>query len=86
MHGKSHLFSQLSVIAPGIVVLMGSTACIAVLDKKVQITKEHGKIVKRDGTIYLITFHPASAMRFPDMKKAFSRDFEKLRKLIKNKP
>ncbi len=30
----------------------------------------------------MITFHPAAAMRFPRIRKAFYEDFEKLKGLI----
>ncbi len=82
LHGREHLFRQLAVIDPKTVVLLGNTACLAVLDRKAQITKEHGHVIERDGRKYLITFHPASAMRFPAAKKAFIADFKKLERML----
>ncbi len=84
LHSRRHLLKQLSVIDPKIVVLLGKTACLALLERKVQIAKEHGTLVQKDARKYLITFHPAYAMRFPEGKKAFSRDFETLKKIIKS--
>ncbi len=81
LHGRGHLLRQFSVIRPKIVVLLGNTACLALLDRKVPITKEHGRIIDREGRKYLITFHPAYAMRFPEGLRAFRRDFEILRRL-----
>jgi DNA polymerase len=82
-HGKEHLSRQLSVIDPDIVVLLGNTACRALLDKTVETTREHGRTVQKDGRTYLITVHPAYAMRFPAGKEQFIRDFEKLRRMMK---
>ncbi len=81
-HGREHLFKQLRIIEPEIVVLLGTTACLAVLDRKVETAKEHGAILEQNGTRILITFHPAYAMRFPEGKKNFLRDFQNLKKLL----
>jgi uracil-DNA glycosylase family 4 len=81
LHGRIHLLKQLSVIDPEIIVLMGSTACIALLDRKASITGEHGSVVHKEERTYFITFHPAYAMRFPEGKKAFIADFRKLTRL-----
>jgi uracil-DNA glycosylase family 4 len=83
LHGATHLLRQLSVIDPALVVLMGNTACIALLGRKVSVTAEHGRVISREGRSYLITFHPAYAMRFPEGKKAFIEDFRKLKRLIR---
>jgi len=82
LHGREHLSRQFSVIDPKIVVLLGNTACVALLDRKVPITKEHGSTLHKDGRKYFITFHPAYALRFPTGKKALQRDFGILKKLI----
>lgn len=82
LHARTHLLRQLSVISPGIVVLLGNTACLALLDRKVEMTKEHGNSICKDGITYFLTFHPAYALRFPEGKKGFIGDFKKLRGLI----
>jgi DNA polymerase len=86
VHGRIHLTKQLSVIDPAIIVLLGNTACIALLDRKAQITKEHGSVVRANGRVHFITFHPAYALRFPKGRKEFIADFEKLKRLIEKKP
>jgi uracil-DNA glycosylase family 4 len=82
LHGRTHLLKQLSVIGPKIIVLMGGTACVALLDRKASITAEHGNVVRKEEGTYFITFHPAYAMRFPEGKKAFIADLRKLKRLI----
>ncbi len=82
LHARTHLFRQLSVIGPRIVVLLGATACLALLDRKVEMTKEHGNTISESGITYFLTFHPAYALRFPEGKKGFLRDFHELKKLI----
>jgi DNA polymerase len=84
IHGREHLLEQLSVIDPKIVVLLGNTACLALLGGRGQRTREHGRIFRKEGRTYLITVHPAYAMRFPEGKKQFVRDFAKLKKLMRD--
>ncbi|HEX9113837.1 MAG TPA: uracil-DNA glycosylase family protein, partial [Nitrospirota bacterium] len=82
IHGREHLLEQLSIIKPDIAVLLGNTACIAMLDRKIEISKMHGTLLEKDGRKYFVTFHPAYAMRFPDGRRGFIRDFSKLKKFI----
>jgi len=82
LHSRTHLLKQLFIINPSIVVLLGKTACFALLDRNVEVIKEHGRVVVKAGRKYLITLHPAYAMRFPDGMKAFRHDFGELKKLI----
>ncbi len=82
IHGRVHLLKQLSIINPKVIVLLGSTACLALLDRNVEISKEHGRTINKEDRIYLITFHPAYAMRFPFARKDFEEDFKRLKGLI----
>ncbi|NTW60712.1 MAG: uracil-DNA glycosylase, partial [Nitrospirae bacterium] len=82
-HGREHLFAQLAVIEPDIIVLLGNTACTALLDTKVEVMKQHGTTLRKDGRTYFITLHPAYAVRFAEGKKLFLRDFARLKRLIK---
>ena len=86
VHGREHLFKQLSVIDPEIVVLLGKTACIAMLDRAAALAQEHGTLIEKGGRKYFITVHPAYAIRFPEGKKHFSDDFKKLERLLKMGP
>lgn len=82
-HGREHLFEQLAIIEPDIIVLLGNTACTALLDTKVEVMKQHGTTVRKDGQTYFITLHPAYAIRFTEGKKLFLHDFARLQRLIK---
>ncbi len=77
-HSRGHLMKQLAVIDPRIVVLLGSVACLALLDRRVGLTEEHGMIVRKDGGTFFITYHPAYALRFPKGKEALRNDLGKL--------
>ena len=81
-HGKVHLDKQLAVIDPDVVVLLGATACFAMLGKEVSITKEHGTIKNQDDRTYFLTYHPSAALRFPKFKEALVHDFQTLRQVV----
>jgi uracil-DNA glycosylase family 4 len=83
-HGREHLFAQLAIIEPDIIVLLGHTACSALLDTKVEITKKHGTIVRKNGRTCFITVHPAYAVRFTKGKELLLRDFTRLKKLLRD--
>lgn len=81
-HGRGHLLEQLDIIQPEVVVLLGSTACQAVLNERVPVRDRHGATIERDGRTYLITCHPAAAARFPAIGRAVLEDFRTLEGLV----
>jgi DNA polymerase len=80
-HGRTHLLKQIKVIKPRVIVLLGNTACRALLGQNVKIAREHGTVVEKDDIKHFISFHPAYAIRFPDGRKKFIRDFGVLKGL-----
>jgi DNA polymerase len=81
---KPWLRSELEVIEPEIVVLMGATAAQALLGSSFRVTKERGHVI--EGTALakwaFATVHPASVLRAPDdemrrlAKEELFHDFE----------
>ncbi len=82
-HGRTHLNKQIAVIEPKYIVLLGNVACQAVLGEKLAISKEHGKIIERDGLHYFISFHPAAGLYAPAVRPEIVADFNRLKKLLK---
>ena len=82
VHGKTHLDKQLKIIDPKVIVLLGNVAVQGVLGYKIPVKSEHGKLIKKDGLKYLVTLHPAAALRFPPLKALIKEDFEKLKKIV----
>ncbi|HLC60041.1 MAG TPA: uracil-DNA glycosylase [Candidatus Nanoarchaeia archaeon] len=82
-HGKTHLEKQLKIINPKIIVLLGRVATLANFEEPISVKKEHGKIIEKNEIIYLITYHPSAALRFPLLKKVLEQDLKKLNKLVK---
>ena len=81
-HGKTHLDQQLAIIDPKMIVLMGSVAAQGVLNEKIPVKTEHGKVIERNGKKYFITVHPAAGLRFPPLRETFQQDFQKLREIL----
>jgi DNA polymerase len=85
-HGMIHTKRQLEVIDPKLIVLLGSVATQGVLGEKIPVTKRHGEILERNGKQYMVTFHPAAALRFPSLREDLMKDFEKLKTLVEQLP
>lgn len=83
VHGREHLVKQLRAIDPKFVVLLGRVAAEGVLQKKVFVIKEHGKIIhEENGRRYFLTLHPAAAIRFQKYRPVIKADFEILKLLL----
>jgi uracil-DNA glycosylase family 4 len=63
-HGATHLRKQVEAIKPRLVVLLGKSACRALLGRSIEIAKQHGTVIEQDGISFLISFHPAYAMLY----------------------
>lgn len=82
-HGRTHLNKQIEVIQPKFIVLLGNVACQAVLGEKIAISKDHGKVIERDGLHYFISYHPAAGLYAPAVRPDLVKDFNTLKKLLK---
>jgi DNA polymerase len=59
-----YLATQIMAIKPEIIVLMGAVAW---------------QVPRNEGIVYVETYHPSAAMRFPKKKKKFEEDFSVLK-------
>jgi uracil-DNA glycosylase len=82
-HGRTHLFEQIAVIEPKVIVLLGRVAALAVLERNILVAKEHGKVIEQEGKRYLLAYHPAAPLYAPKVKTEIIKDFKKLKTLIK---
>jgi len=60
---------------------MGNTAYGTLLDGK-EITKNHGKIVEKDGRKFFVTFHPAATIYNQKLVEELKNDFRELAKFL----
>jgi uracil-DNA glycosylase family 4 len=72
-----YLQSQLELVRPRLICLLGGVAADVVLGEK-KVSDIRGKIIKREPYLILPTIHPAAARRFPKMRKRFLQDFDLL--------
>ena len=77
---KKFLKSQIKLVNPEIIILLGSVATEEILGEEYSITKIRGTIIEKDGRIYLPTFHPAALLRDEDKKILFWKDLTKIPK------
>lgn len=76
------LFRQIKMVNPKVIVLLGSVACKTVLGVD-KIASVHGTVVKRDGITYLLSLHPAAAIRIRKNMPLMERDFRRFNTIIK---
>jgi len=82
---NTYLESQIKHVKPKLVVLLGNVAIRTVLGPDaIRLDIAHGKPVERDGILFLPTYHPAAAMRFPEIRRRMSGDFSRLRLELEN--
>jgi DNA polymerase len=81
-HGRKHLFAQLDIIKPKLVVLLGNIAVQAVLGRTLSIAKYHGTMFRENGQTYFISYHPAALLYRPKLKTIIEKDFIDLKKYL----
>ncbi|OEY68089.1 hypothetical protein BG841_14445 [Marinobacter sp. X15-166B] len=57
------LAAEIDQVQPDIIVCLGATAAQAQLGQGMQVTRDRGKVITRQGRHYLITVHPAYLLR-----------------------
>jgi uracil-DNA glycosylase len=73
---------QIDLVAPSIVVLLGAAAIKQRFAGAPQLSKLHGEVRRHGGRTYFLTYHPASAMRFPNVGRAMNIDLRLLKDLL----
>lgn len=79
---RKYLESQIELVKPKIIVLLGSVALKNILGEEYGITKSRGNWIEKDGVKYLPTFHPAALLRDEDKKIDFWEDLKKVKNAI----
>jgi len=74
-----YLRSQVALIRPQIIVLMGATALKAILGDTMRITRDRGQWIERKGVLIMPTFHPAALLRDESKKRPVWEDFKQIR-------
>jgi len=72
---------EIQIISPKIICVMGNTAFGTLLGGK-EITKNHGKIIEKDGKKFFVTFHPAATIYNQKLVDELKNDFKKLAEFL----
>jgi len=72
---REHLLKELQIIQPKIICILGNTAFGSLLEGN-SITKNRGKIIKRNDQLYFVTIHPAAAIYNPDLRQVLKNDLK----------
>ncbi len=77
-----YLRSQVMLVKPEIIVLLGNVALKAILGNDYSITRSRGIWVERKGIRYMPTFHPAALLRNEQLKINFWNDLKEVKKYM----
>jgi DNA polymerase len=77
---KPYLNSQIEILNPKVVCLMGNTATLAVLGIQ-GVTSLRGQILQ---DIFLVTYHPAAVLRNRNLMDEFVSDLKRARETVKS--
>lgn len=83
------LDAERRLVKPKVIVTMGSTAALGVLNRKVVVTRERGEAIDQpDGSRVVLTVHPSYLLRLPDEaarvaeRGRFVEDLNRVRRLL----
>lgn len=79
---RPYLERQIALIKPKVICILGRTAYASLLGGS-SITADRGKIVKKAGQKYFLTYHPAAAIYNRTLLSLLEADLKKLAKEIK---
>lgn len=71
-----YLRSQVMLVKPKVIVLLGSVALKNILGDEYGITQSRGKWVEKNGIYYMPTWHPAALLRDETKKIDFWKDLK----------
>lgn len=81
---KQHwLLRQVKLVNPEVIVLLGRAPLRQPLGEQGTITQLHGQFLRKDGRLYLIQYHPAAALRSPEVRAMMVQDFQKIKDVVK---
>lgn len=74
---NNYLQKELEIIQPKIICILGNTAFGSLLNGNA-ITKNRGKIIKRNDQLYFVTIHPAAIIYNQDLRQVLKDDLKTL--------
>jgi uracil-DNA glycosylase len=78
---EKYLKSEISLIKPKIICIMGNTAYHSLLGGN-NITKNRGKFINKDGNLYFLSLHPAATIYNQALLRTLKNDMKTLAKTL----
>lgn len=78
---QQYLNGELDIVKPKIICILGNTAYGSILGGD-SITKNRGKIIKKNDHLYFLTIHPAAVIYTPSLKSVLKDDIKTLVKTL----
>lgn len=78
---STHLQKELDIVRPQVICILGNTAYGSLLDGS-EITKNRGKMIKRNDRLYFVTVHPAAVIYNPDLRQVLKDDLKTLQDIL----
>jgi len=75
-----YLKRQIEILNPQKFILLGEVAFSVFFPNK-KLKDFRGRVIKKHGKKYFITYHPAAGLRFPKIRRILEKDFKKIRTL-----
>jgi DNA polymerase len=82
---KPFLVSQIEIIQPQIIVIMGSAALTSLLGPGRSISKDRGIPIEKDGILYFPTYHPAAALYRRKTLETIQADFNQISRILEKR-
>ena len=79
---RPYLLKQIDIINPKILVCLGKTAFMYLMDTDTPISKVRGQIFEYKGKKVIPTFHPSYLLRNPSAKKEAYKDFLLIKSML----
>ena len=79
---NDHLLTQIALIMPKVLCTLGRFASQTLIDKRLSISREHGKARRMSGILYVPLYHPAAALHQQGLIDALEADMRELRKIL----
>ncbi len=76
-----YLFTQIALINPQLIMLLGSVSAKKLLDIK-NINEARGRLIEHEGRKYLVGYHPAAGFYREDLVEKIKEDFAKLKEIL----
>ena len=76
------LRQQVRLMRPQLILCLGRVAAQALIDPDFRVTRDHGTLINKKGTLMMGTFHPSALLRNPRQRADALEDFVYLRETL----